>query len=649
MNFMERFSKKTKKSILFGGVANIENQDFYFFHSTSQELLKKFKKKFKHIQGSHGSYPEMMLLKRYLGELGYDTGSVLDLYPMQQRKCFEMYLKLLPIHLTEISEEAVRNEYLDLINQLKNLKIATTKSDLINHYISFFHSWLSPIPCTFIVKDPKIYRVVFDRISKIKKLLKDVQNCSFQENLSRFHLAVDYIQYLLIFFKIDRSKETLIELLNKSSPLINQDIDKQSFTFTSGIACYGNISDALITLFKNDSNNHSPNAYFEEKSYYELTESHGSLRKCMEGYFKCTVQSLTEFKTIENLVEQDIIFTDLYPNRVVFKSVKKIEIEDIINYILKTRLSKPEKKSPLVVVVDCATTFFIHEEFQNLLSNLGPSIKDGKLILILTNSFAKYFMGGCDKFPGGGVQVFSSRKAQNARSLCYHLMLKSKDDHFSVEADRTFYLLLKHCSSNILSYLEMIRKNTNSIYQICEDNKLIIDQKEQWNQPIHVGFKDKEIPMLGLHFNYMNTQLFGASAKDDTLHIIVVIMQYYLYAKFVEKNLPITMKQSFGFAACNLIECWSALRLTVGLETELLPNYAEVINTANNDLNKLLSSSKQQLSKKIQELTAKKLKKNMYMKQTIILESAKDGFEAILDYLGTISKNKRNRKISIPI
>lgn len=635
-DFIHNLSINLDAKIIFGGVANINNQDFYFFQSTDPTLLKKFTKEFKIIQGSHGAYPEIMLLKRYLIEFNYNLKSLLKRYPICERKCYENYLKIHPLFSPKITLNDVENEYKDLINQLDQIKSASQNSDVLNHCIGFIHSLLSATPCSLVVNDPKIYEILFFRMRKIKNSIKDLQKCSFQKCLSKFHLTFDYIQYLFIFFKIDKT-ETLNQLLNNSSPKVNEHVDKQSFTFTSGIACYGNIADELTRIF---SPGYQPKVCFEETSYYELTKSNGSVRKCMEGRFHCRVNSLIDFETIKDLAEQDIIFTDLYPNRVVFESVKKIEVEKMIKFILDQRSKNSTKKYPLVVVIDCATTFFMHQEFQNLLDNLSESIEKGDVIGLLTNSFVKYTMGGCDKFSGGSVQVFGSKKTGNTKNFCQHLTAKNKNDPFSEEAERCFYLLLKYAPSNILNYLEMIKKNTNIVYSLLDKKKLIIDQHHSWMEPIHVGFKDREIPMIGLHFNYMNNQLFESKANEDTLHTIVEIMQYYLFAKFVEKNLPITMKQSFGFASSNLIECWSAVRLTIGLETDMLHLYPEVIDEINKDLQILLSCKKSNLAEKIQELTNTKLVKNLYLNHLVVLENATKGFEAFLEFLSSTTLKK---------
>lgn len=626
-----KFNNKFKNvNLIYGTVINIGNQDIYYFNGTDKNLLEQFKDNFKHIQASHGAYPEIMLLKRYLIELGYELDSLLDSYPIQQRKCYESYLKIIPIYTPKSNQEDVANEFNELINQLEKLNTTTQKLEVTTYFISLLLNWLNGISKTIIIEDSKVCYALILRIRKIKKYLNQetLSSLSFQDCLVGFHLIIENIQFLLIFFKVEQPK-TLAQFLNNTHPYVKPEIDKQTFTFTSGIACYGNIADGLSKLFA-----FTPYVTLEAKSYYELTESTGSLRSCMEGSFHCHTTSLTNYSEIENLSNQNIIFTDRYPNRVVFKSVERIEIEKIITFILND--SNRQTAHPLVVIIDCSTSFFMHEEFQKLLTDFSLEIEDGRLIVLFTNSFAKYVMSGYDKFPAGIVQVYSSKKLENAKKLCNHLGVASDRDSLSPEANKTFYLLFKHCSTQILNYFEIIRKNTHTIYEILEKKHLVINENDPWRHPIHVGFRNKKIPMIGFHFDYFNHELFKKEAKEETRHIIVILMQYYLFAKFVENKLPITLKQSFGFASSNLTECWSALRFTVGLETELLDLYASIIVDVNKELNDILLSAfkKKSIAKIILRMSngTKQLKDFIHLKQATILNYA-SCFEDMVNYL----------------
>ena len=645
-NFVSELSKHhnlLNLNLIYGATVTIANQDLYFFKSTTSELLNGFKNTFKTIQGTHGAYPEIMLVKRYLIDLGYSIKSFLNSYPIEQRKWFEIYLRVSPIFTAQFNENDVIREREDLIIHLKNLMLPNLIPQLTAFYLPFLHDLIKNMPNSLVIDAPKICETIVYRIRKIKKLLDNINEISDSKCLMRFHLIIEHIQYLLIFFKIE-SMETLPQLIDSIAPLVDSKIEKRTFTFTSGSACYGNIAEGLIQMFSDlDA---KPNVFFGDTSYYELRDSNGSFGKCLESDFICTTASLTDFTHINDLNNQDVIFTDSYPNRVVFESVKKIEIEKVIHYILEKRKTNPEiAERPLVVVIDCATTFFMHDEMQETINQFSNAIMHGKLIIINTNSFTKYVGIGVDKFPGGIVQVFSSNELKNAESLCDYLRVSSAQDSFSPEASRTFYLLLKYCNSHILSYVDIIRTNTDRVYDLLTKAGLVIQDDQPSENPIQVGFRSNGIPMIGLHTNYIYKTLFGSEVNADIKHVIVIIIQYYLFEKLIEKNVPVTMKPSYGFLSSNLIECWSALRLTIGVIPKFFDLYPLVIQEANQEISLLFSSKPKQveLAGKIRFLAQqKKLMQKICSAHVTIFSGKQSGFENILDaFLGGIFNKGR--------
>lgn len=630
----------TNVNMIYGAAVNIGGQDCYFFCSKDPKLLKEFQDDFKDFLGSHGAYPEIMLLKGLLLDLGYDISKTfLNSYPLEKRIWVEKYLKIEPIYAEEHTEKDVQLEYDKLMQRLQELKQTKDNpnnqgSELTGYFVPFLFDFISNMPKSFIINHPVIFTIVAARIKKIRKKLENLKGLSFQQCFMNFKLIIEHVHYLLIFYET-KSTHTLSKHLNdlESNAADLKKIDKKDFTFTSGVACYPNIADVLKIAFEEV----KPNVTFEEKSYYELTESNKSLKAWMQKYFTCKMQCFTDspIESIENIENQDIIFTDLHPNRVVYPFVKTIEIVEIIQYILRKR----EKSFPFVIVIDCATTFFFTPEVQELLKKLHDEVESGKLIIILTNSFAKFLCMLDDKFPGGMIQVHSSQNNSYAKIICEQLLIRSSRDFFSPQAEKYFYLLLKNCRNHILSFLTIIRKNTNTVYQILDQQGLVIQKKGAWTNPIQVGSRSEKIPMIGLHFNYMHKQLFE-NDNDDTLNVIVIVMQYYLFAKFIEGGLPITMKPSFG-SHSNIIECWSALRLSLGLETELMEKYPEILVKVNNELKSLLTSDRKEgLAKKIQQLNdcaRKDKEKNLNQKicevHASIFPFAQQGFENTIDFL----------------
>ncbi|MBS4166336.1 MULTISPECIES: hypothetical protein [unclassified Neochlamydia] len=641
--------------LIVGVVLKIDSQALYFFHGNNKKNLKKFLNTFKSLQGAHGAYPDIVLLKELLIRTGYRITSLLDHYPLPQRKAYETYLEIPPLEEREITLKEVINTHQELFKYVETLSESVENSTLTSHYLQFLYKLLAVTKPVIRVENPLIYKAAFNCLSKIRKHLSQLSYGNFQACQNKFILVFEHFQQLQILYKREEI-ETIPEVLN-SQPT-PEGVISNGYTFTSGIACFGNITEGLLQMFAEgpsqpDGEPCKPSVIFDTNSYYEISESTGGLKDCLKERFSCQTAQLSNFETIPNLENYDVIFTDIYPNRVVRLVIEEIKVKEIIKKILEKRASSSaahNDKRPLAMVLDCATTFFMHEEVRSLVEEFATPINEGKLILILTNSLAKYGQLGLDKFPGGIVQVYSSDTS--ADDLLRGLLTSSANDNFSKEAFWFFHLMLKHCSENIINYLEKIRKNTDFVYKELQKQGLVIEkkqdstnqgsiQKNNTKKPlIQIGYRDEKVPMIGIHMKGFQKELFGKE-DEQLLHILVVIMQYYLYARYINENLPVTMSQSFGFANANLIECWSALRLTIGLEEEKdLRSYAAIIGQIKEELDCLVEDGlKEKIKDNIITLSKQQdLKKLFYHYHSNFVNKVQDGLSSFISYLCTLKE-----------
>ncbi|BBI16803.1 hypothetical protein [Neochlamydia sp. S13] len=640
--------------LIVGVVLKIDGQSLYFFHGNNKENLQKFLTTFKSLQGAHGAYPDIVLLKELLIRTGYRITSLLDHYPIPQRRAYETYLEIPPLEEREITLEEVINTHQKLFEYVKFLSESAENSTLTSHYLQFLYKLLAATNPVIRVENPLIYKAAFHCLIKIKKHLSQLSYNNFQDCQNKFILVFEHFQQLQILYKREEI-ETIPEVLN-SQPT-PKGVVSNGYTFTSGIACFGNITEGLLQMLAEGSHQPDgeplkPSVIFDTNSYYEISESTGGLKDCLKERFSCQTAQLSNFETIPDLENYDVIFTDIYPNRVVRLVIEEIKVKEIIKTILEKRdsisVTHKDNKRPLAMVLDCATTFFMHEEVRSLVEEFETPINEGKLILILTNSLAKYGQLGLDKFPGGIVQVYSSDTS--ADDLLRGLLTSSANDNFSKEAFWFFHLMLKHCSENIINYLEKIRKNTDFVYKELQKQGLVIEkkqditdqgstQKNNTKKPlIQIGYRDEKVPMIGIHMNGFQRELFGKE-DEQFLHILVVIMQYYLYARYIKNNLPVTMSQSFGFANANLIECWSALRLTIGLEEEKdLRSYAAIIGQIKEELDCLVEDDlKEKVKDNILKLSKQQdLKKLFYHYHSNFVDEVQGGLSSFVNYLCTL-------------
>lgn len=653
---LEKFAY-TGKILFLGALLNFYNQDCCFFYSQNMALLEHLKNSFVDFQGNHGAFPEIMRFKTYLLNSGFDPNSFLDLYPLEQRKCVEQYLTIESIYTPKFTETDVHLAHLDLIQCLETFEVCNNNiknNQFVSFYVRFFLSLIKNLPTSLLITDSGVCEAVVLRFKKIQKLLSQVHKLSFSEQNMNFHLIFQHIQILLIFFRSD-SIETLPELFNQMSPLPPAGVKKETFVTTSGITCLGMIYEALKKIFPSNSSSDKPIAVFGHSCYYQLVESDSGLKNCMSEHFTCEVQSFIEHPTISTIEKKriGILFLDRLPNRVVLPKVTVIEIEKIVKDILE---EPRDPNFPLVVVVDCATTLLMHQDIQDLIAKLGDEIKEGKLIMVPTTSLIKWQLGGMDLYSGGTIEVFSSNSNKHAELLERYLKVASGEDALSLEASRTFHLVIKHATPLIQEYHQIITKNTHIVYQKLEEAFLLLKEKPKVKtgekndelpslNPIQVGVRSQEIPMIGLHFNDMYHQIFPNQDLDlGKLNVIVRIMQYVLFTTFIKFPLPVTIKPSFGFQEPNLIECWQALRFTLGLDEKHLQSYVDEILKVNNSLKATLSSPQicKKLSEKIQFLsTVKDLPQKMSQVHAPIMSSG-EGFVEILEFFYIKIKSLEN-------
>ena len=518
--------------------------------------------------------PEISQISHQLMNLGFSISDLAQYLPTELRETLSLKgVEFLEIEataktVTEKLEKMIkefpsaRNTqmaqfYLQMFQELLNSVLKHMKNDQRLNDINC----LKPMIDSF---DAIIKKMT--HIAKIDALKEMPIGKKTQAILLDVSLAIEEIIFILCFVNIKDPKRKLTDPLNE---LGAESKYKNTYLCSSGMSAYYCVCESIKKIY--DSNEEQKQEKitmgFLKGSYYEL-----QLEQGFGSYLKqfCNCFSVS----IEDLKNQtfDIINLDLYPNNVILDEVKK----NPVNELIKAQLEKREKNDPpLTVIIDTSTTFFTTEEIKKIVAQFDQQIEEGKINLILINSLAKFAMCGLDKYTGGLIQTFSCLDELNIQ-----LTETTGKNSPSAEAEK-FFLLFMENHKLIETYLQQLNKNTNQMY-----SKLIGLNNQEGN-PIQIGKREESIPMIGIHFKNMLKALPARKIEREELKKLLevtqtaslaCIMQYFLAAKALHMNLPVSIRSSFGFSSINFIECGTALRMTIGLEEEnILDQVAEMI------------------------------------------------------------------------
>lgn len=566
-----------------------DDHDIYFFlpiGGSWNENTLKFLEHFHCYQNVHGVYPEIMTVKEALVKLNYNLQKLENIYP------FKDNMKK-PKPSNSKSEEATKEENPGYEKASKELEDAFKSLEkklslfLTRNYFSIAYKlWKFLKRKTVILQHPSINKILSKRITRMQKIISQIETIEetqtntelkFQECLQQFYLLFDELTTYSSFLIINPNE--VRNSLPKGLKL--EGVQFQDFTYTSGMSCFGAITDAIFDYNKSSS---PMEIRFEEGCYYELTHVKGGLKDYITKDYNWDRFSLDSPHFEEKCKNWDVIFTDLYPNFVTLDVVREIPLKELIDKAMEKR----DKSKPLFVVLDTSTTIFFDCSVEEYIKSLHSYLQDGTLALFIVNSLAKFTMNGLDKYTGGIVRFYynSGRFEKIAESL----NTTSQKDPFSDQSQWFFYFLFNECVDEIKTYVERIGKNTNDLYKGLAELR-----KKEKDTYIRIGERSEKIPMMGLHFGNIISKVNANNAEqptDNQKSNLTLIMQYYFYAKFAAERWPISLRSSFGFPTTNFIECGTALRLTAGDEEESTrEKYIDKIKKINVEIGKALDQS----------------------------------------------------------
>lgn len=273
-----------------------------------------------------------------------------------------------------------------------------------------------------------------------------------------------------------------------------------------------------------------------------------------------------------SLKGKKVIVLEPHPNNA---ASKEIHPHDPL-LLLDTLFTESESSQSYTVIMDVTLNHLGEKEITTVLEKAKQYIEDGRLNLILLQSGTKFFQNGMDL-----VNIGTSLTFNNDGDNWKEFNKKMQKHEENVSADDKTYIanMLSKNKELLKGYLEKIRKNTLFMRSVlleklsARENAFEMCINTDQNT-VYVSFMPKKA------FIIKKKQI---SEKDITQEIIASINKDLymdqLLPSLRSAGLPSVDRSSFGFNVTNFGECYTTVRITMGIEeTGLLNEYAEIVS-----------------------------------------------------------------------
>lgn len=280
---------------------------------------------FKNQQSVNGFYPEMLSVKHALLATGVGLDELLDSNPLNDVSPLLETTSQQPLRLrfssSQVYADAIRLQAKmeDYASAVKNSSLA-----LLKQQIPFLHELCRTLPFEDLkqplLQQPAILDAFHGSVQNLMKRIDiiisielgtDVHAIKFQRIKIELDLCIEEILFLMNFHLKSLAPTALTEAISTLRPKAISGIQKLSYTFTSGMSCYSQIAEALLEIWPGEKLNTS----FMKGSYYELQKQ--------QGFSEFTAEHYIDVQPLDGFTDVNVIYTDIYPNFVPLKEVKK--------------------------------------------------------------------------------------------------------------------------------------------------------------------------------------------------------------------------------------------------------------------------------------------------------------------------------------
>ncbi|NGX43325.1 MAG: hypothetical protein K940chlam7_01620 [Chlamydiae bacterium] len=555
------FVNKLDDQSAVGGVFSINSYVgvyIFFVRNGSEsvsELTSELISEMRNLQGNIGAFPEVILMKSALVKIGY-LSKVYNANPVSSTKSSDC---------RNIGEQI--SAIIDKTEDSDKKPFASIYRGIILKMLQAIKSEERTVWCDRA--DPFFQSEISQCLTLLGNSLDQLSTSdTFEKQLRHMYLAIEEVIFLSLFFQPKKSpvpiEASLYNVFPK--PLVE---DSELFCFNSGMSCYDYVLEAgLLALQQGEKGGNKPTLAIVHGSYYEL---YYDMPRFFANDWDIVKINPKSEETFGNKVQ--VLLLDLYPNNVTLSEVRVNPVERLIEQAL-------DERSLLTVVLDLSTTLFTDSRILTIKRQFSTQIASGNLTLILIASLAKFYSCGLDRYTGGVVVILGKSANNNLRKeLVKNLEIFKRKDPISPEAERFFSLLFSNASDEIQRFYEDVLKHTNANYLQLEHLTGSKESAHSNQVSISRANKDDNIPLIGLQVK------FCGDPDEDKVKKITKIMQYYLFGKARESQLPLLIRESFPFPHSAIIECSTALRLVVGLDfPDNKDKYLQLFTAVNNEL-----------------------------------------------------------------
>lgn len=530
----------------------------------------------------HGG-KEMHNLMSVLGNVGYSPDAVRFLrallrgYPsffpvVKQNSFLEAVIKTkyacLPKEAKESAASALVNlnaltpssplewvkVYSDFCAALKNLSLLEKSPKWTNLYGRFLSELLAPISQRKKDLNESTLFALWKMTAGLKNVLRD------KDNIRLFVRDIqNVLEAWMLYIDINPLVQDPVRVFQTALPSQPTVVHFTPYAMRS----FTRVLQAIAAAYPSNKTDRIQIQVFNQ-SYFELITN-------MER-FRQTANIMIS-QSDAQIEDCDVYFIDIHPNNAVESRLFSHDIPQILQ-----TLKKFPNNRPRTLVVDITLSSLSSSEIRNLLNEAEPLILSGQLNVVLVQSLTKFSQLGLDKLSAGCLAAYNNTNQQIWKGFNDQLHILQNQEPVDPLTLQFFACLAKYVPNLQKEYIKQINQNTKELYH------MVLERYQTLNLPISKHILaltcNTDLHTCYLALNSKGILSFDASFKlslDEISGFTKAIIKELFIPLAEWLDLPLTERMSIGFPLSSINECMHVVRLTVGLEKELLPKYADLI------------------------------------------------------------------------
>lgn len=446
------------------------------------------------------------------------------------------------------------NVYSDFCAALKNLSSLDNSSNWAHLYKGFLDKLLTPISQRKKDLNESTLFALWKMTAGLKNVLRD------KDNIRLFVRDIqNVLEAWMLYIDINPLVQDPVRVFQTALPSQPTVVHFTPYAMRS----FTRVLQAIAAAYPSNKTDRIQIQVFNQ-SYFELITN-------MER-FRQTANIMIS-QSDAQIEDCDVYFIDIHPNNAVESRLFSHDIPQILQ-----TLKKFPNNRPRTLVVDITLSSLSSSEIRNLLNEAEPLILSGQLNVVLVQSLTKFSQLGLDKLSAGCLAAYNNTNQQIWKGFNDQLHILQNQEPVDPLTLQFFACLAHYVPNFQKEYIEQINQNTKELYH------MVLKRYQTLNLPI-----SKHILALtcntDLHTCYLALNSkgilsfdasFKLSLKEITGFTKAIIEELFIpLAEWLD--LPLTERMSIGFPLSSINECMHVVRLTVGLEKELLPKYADLI------------------------------------------------------------------------